>query len=142
MPWKMPFYKRGKELLHDNAYNSCVSHHPSAVSKRYSTGEPTLSEPVPFRVNMGDYPPYKAAMEFLEADTPRAKQAMNRFESRVPKLPKADLEVYKLIAAVQAALDWSKDDPSTGPPINAAVVEPDTGVRWIRGKSRCGLQNR
>jgi hypothetical protein len=91
---------------------------------------------------MGDYPPYKTVMEFLDTDTPRAERAMKKFQSTVPTFPSRDVEAHKLIAAVQASLDWNKDDPSIGPPINAAVIEPQTGVRWIQGKSRCGSEKR
>jgi hypothetical protein len=131
-------FQRPRMVLVNIPINSFID----SGKKRYATGEPTFGEPEPYKVQMGDYPPYKAVLEFLGANTPRAEQAMKKFESTVPTLPRGDVEAHRLIAAVQASLDWNKDDPSIGPPINAAVIEPHTGVRWIQGKSRCGSQKR
>lgn len=102
-------------------------------------GQSNISEPPSESVMMSDNskPPYREVAEFLDAETPRAKKAMDSFKMRALKIPQIDLEAYKLIAAVQASLDWNKDDPYIGPPINAIVIEPSTGIRWIQGKDRC-----
>lgn len=102
-------------------------------------GQANVSEPPSGSVMISDpsKPPYREVDEFLRAQTPRAKKAMDSYKIRASNVPQLDLEAYKLIAAVQASLDWDKDDPYIGPPINALVIESSTGIRWIRGRERC-----
>jgi len=101
------------------------------------TEVPYLSEPIQNKVYMGDYLEYRGVNEFLDAKTPRAKRAMDRFNSSVGKLPKTDVEVHKLIAAVQASLTWHRDIPTIGPPVDAVVIDSGTGIRWIKRKPKC-----
>ena len=111
-------------------------------------GEPMYAEPpqvsgiILNKQYMGDYPQYKPVMEFLDAKTPRGKLAMEKFKSRAAKLPESDKEVYELIAAVEAAFKWDEKDPVIGPPVDAVVIEPDAGIRWIKHKPKCSPQYR
>jgi hypothetical protein len=100
-------------------------------------GVPTVSEPILNERYMDDYPQYQQVREFLGAQTPRAKLAMEKFNSRTTKAPEKDKEAYTLIAAVEASLNWNKKDPTIGPPVDAVVIEPETGIRWIKRKSKC-----
>ena len=75
--------------------------------------------------------------EFIIGKTERAKLAVSKYESTKEKLPKRDREVYRLIAAVNAALDWEKDDPTVGPPVDAVVLESGSGIRWVKCKKKC-----
>jgi hypothetical protein len=100
-------------------------------------GAPTVSEPILNEEYMGNYPQYQQVREFLDAQTPRAKLAMEKFNSRTAKVPEKDKEVYTLIAAVEAALSWNKNDPTIGPPVDAVVIESETGIRWIKRKPKC-----
>jgi hypothetical protein len=104
------------------------------------TGVPDISEwPNDAQHSMGTgyYPPNMGVFEFLDVKTDRAKRAMANFEARIPKLPKRDVEVYRLIGAVEAALSWNQADPTVGPPVDAVIVESGTGVRWVRRKPSC-----
>ena len=83
-------------------------------------------------------PPYREVNEFFNDQTLRARKAVADFKIRAEKLPILDVEPYRLVAAVQAALDWDKSDHYIGPPVTALVVEPSTGIRWIQGEERCG----
>ncbi|MGH9713563.1 MAG: hypothetical protein ACRD5M_09725 [Candidatus Acidiferrales bacterium] len=85
----------------------------------------------------GNYAPNRGVMEFLDGNTERAKQAVAKFDSGLARLPKRDVEVYRLIAAVEASMSWNLDDPSIGPPVDAVVIESRTGVRWVRRKPNC-----
>jgi hypothetical protein len=88
-------------------------------------------------VYMGRSPAYEGVIEFIAAKTPRAKQAMEQFKSRREKLPERDKEVYRLIAAVMSSLNWNKNDPTVGPPVDAVVIEANMGIRWIKRKPMC-----
>jgi hypothetical protein len=101
------------------------------------TVEPTLREPIPGIVNMGDSPPYNQVNEFLDAKTPRAKQAMDQFKSRRATLREEDVEAYQLMAAVEASLNWNKSNPTIGRPVDAVVIQADKGIRWIKRKPMC-----
>ena len=101
-----------------------------------------LSEPQQNLLNLGNYPQYAGVNEFFDAKTPRAKRAMDRFNTHAKSLPERDVEVSKLIAATEAALIWHRDDPTIGPPVDAVVIESGTGIRWIRRKKMCALKNR
>jgi hypothetical protein len=85
----------------------------------------------------GDHPANMAAVEFLDATSERAKAAVAKFESTAAKLPKQDVQVHRLIAAAEASLNWNQDDSGIGPPIDAVVIESNTGIRWIRRKPSC-----
>jgi hypothetical protein len=91
------------------------------------TGKPDVSEWRLYR-GTGFYPANMGVIEFLYPKSERAKQAMRSFEARVPKLPKRDVEVYKLIAGAEASLEWNRDDPTIGPPVDALVIESGTGI--------------
>ena len=101
------------------------------------TGPPALSEPILNTPLSGQYTQYNQVAEFWNAETPRAKQAMDEYNSRATKLPEKDKEAYRLIAAVEFALKWNRHDPTIGPPVDAVVIEPETGIRWIRRKPKC-----
>jgi hypothetical protein len=89
------------------------------------------------KTGMGNYEPYKFVNEFLDGDTPRAEKARKKFGKEAAQYPEKDREARFLIAAVNSALDWDKDDPGIGPPVDAVVIEPKTGIRWIEGMKRC-----
>jgi hypothetical protein len=89
------------------------------------------------KVGVGDYYPYKFVMEFLKGVTPRAERARARFETQASKFPERDKGARLLIAAVDFALEWDKGDVTIGPPVDAVVIEPTTGIRWIQGMKRC-----
>jgi hypothetical protein len=122
--------------------------HPRAVMVNFAfellnNGTPAhtidskVFEPIPNKLYMGDYPPYKEVNEFLDAKTQRAKQAMEQFKSHRASLPEGDAGAYRLIAAVEASLNWNKNDPTIGPPVDAVVIEANRGIRWIKRKSMC-----
>jgi hypothetical protein len=113
-----------------------------ALSKPNAGGPPQTTdsqpfEPMPDQVYTGNYPPYQQVKEFIYPQTPRGKRAAEQFASRRAKLPERDAESYWLIAAVEFSLNWNSNDPTIGPPVDAAVIESDTGIRWIRRKSMC-----
>lgn len=62
-------------------------------------------------IGTGYYAANMGVLEFLDEKTERAKRASEEFESRVPKLPKGDVEVYWLIAAVETSLNWESGRP-------------------------------
>jgi len=101
------------------------------------TGMPAIFEPSQNKLGLGDYPPYNAVNEFLDGNSERAKKAVADFKLRTAKLPKRDLDVHNLIAAVEASLNWNKDDPTIGPPVDAVVIESGRGIRWIKRKPEC-----
>jgi hypothetical protein len=98
---------------------------------------PKIGEWELYKIGMGAYPPYKFVAEFLGGNTPRAEKARKKFVNEEAKYPEKDKEARFLIAAVNFALDWDKDDPGIGPPVDAVVIEPKTGIRWIEGMKRC-----
>jgi hypothetical protein len=71
----------------------------------------------------------------------RAKSANEAFAQRAKKLPAVEWQLQHDISAVENALIWSKDDPAVGGPVDVAVFEPKTGVRWIRRKENCYKQD-
>jgi hypothetical protein len=101
------------------------------------TGMPSIYEPKQNETQMGAYKQYAGVSEFFDGKSERAKKAAAEFNSRSAKLPKQDIEVYELIAAVEASLSWNKDDPTIGPPVDAVVVESGKGIRWIKRKPEC-----
>jgi hypothetical protein len=98
---------------------------------------PLIEESHVNNIGMGDYYPYKFVMEFLEGVTPRAEKAKARFETEAAKYPEEDREARRLIAAVNFALEWDKGDVTIGPPVDAVVIEPTRGIRWVQGMKRC-----
>jgi hypothetical protein len=106
------------------------------VSPAY-LGGPSIAEWGANKLGMGNYNPYTYVNEFLSAVTPRAEKAKAKFEIEATKLPEQDREARRLIAAIDFALEWDKNDPSIGPPVDAVVIEPTTGIRWIQGIKRC-----
>ena len=100
-------------------------------------GNPSIEEWPINKVGMGTYEQYKFVSEFLNGDTPRAEVARKKFGKEAAGYPEKDREARFLIAAVHSALDWDKDDPIIGPPVDGVVIEPKTGIRWIEGMKRC-----
>lgn len=98
---------------------------------------PLIGEWYVDKIGMGDYDPYKYVNEFLDGVTPRAEKAKAKFETVGAEVPKQDKEARLLIAAVNFALEWDKGDPTIGPPVDAVVIEPTTGIRWVQGRQRC-----
>lgn len=112
---------------------------PNDGSPAY-TGVPDVFEFSQF-IGTGNYPPNAGALEFLDGITDRAKRATASFAKRAPALNRHDLEVYRLIAAVEASLTWNQNDPTIGPPVDAVVIEAFKGVRWIRRKRQCPISS-
>lgn len=109
-----------------------------------STGTPTIYEWLQKpeqSLGTGGYAANLAAIEFLDAKTERAKKAKAAFEYRATRLPQRDRYANELIAAVEAALEWRKEDPTIGPPVDAVVIETGSGIRWIRRKPKSNCSN-
>lgn len=75
--------------------------------------------------------------EFFANGTLRSRLANNAFAEKAKGIPQRDLEPEHLIAAVESAIAWDASNPGIGGPVDAAVIEPKSGVRWIRRKKQC-----
>lgn len=78
------------------------------------------------------------AFEFLNNQTPRAKEANRAFQIRVMELTHIErarqYEALRLESAIQAAMEWMPDKTSIGGQVDSVVLRQNGTVDWITKK--------
>ncbi len=74
--------------------------------------------------------------EFLTGKTDRAKLANAKFAKVSATKPMLDRDVYRLIAAVEADIQWA-NDAKVGGPVDAVVLDSGKELKWIQRKQEC-----
>lgn len=75
--------------------------------------------------------------EFWQGQTARAKVANDQLQKQLATGPNADPDVLKLMAAVQAAIEWAKDKSHVGGPLDVLELKRGGPVHWIQRKPGC-----
>jgi len=80
----------------------------------------------------------RLVMEFLDKETPRAKERNHGFQPGDP-----DAEARYMQEAIEAAIDWIPEKRVIGGPIDVLILERKTGrIRWLDVKPECKQSQR
>ncbi len=101
------------------------------------TVEPVAVRPTPSFRARSENGVVQGVQEFYANTTPRSRREDKRFWQGLGGASQEDLEVLKLIAAVEAAIKWVGDTSRAAGPIDALVLKKGKPLRWVSKKCEC-----
>ena len=91
----------------------------------------------PYPVAVGGVASSAGVSEFLARKTERAARSYRKYEERVSPSLRKQTDAYLIRAALQAALQWAKDDSAVGGLVDVVVLQKGKSARWIQRKPAC-----
>jgi len=76
----------------------------------------------------------------LKGETRRAVERNSRLKKELKSRHITDYEPYRLIAGVEAAIEWSQN-PAIGGPVDAVIIHKGGKIEWLQRKKSCADQN-